>query len=165
MKATYSVQLQFYQSIYEEKLQRFHLPPEQLPFTAHPSLMLESNEKKRPIVITYNSEPVGFFVLHRSERVSEYSQNSRAMLLTAFSINHTEQGKGFALRAMNQLSEFSRKMYPFCNEIVLAVNKRNIPAQRLYEKAGFLDTGRRKTGKIGEQLIMSLILQHEEEDR
>ena len=42
------------------------------------------------------------------------------------------------------------------NEVVLAVNEKNIPAQNLYEKVGFQDKGFRRMGPIGQQIIMHL---------
>ena len=48
--------------------------------------------------------------------------------------------------------------FPTCNEVVLAVNHKNVPAQRLYERVGFQDTGRRRMGPIGEQWVMNITL-------
>ncbi|MFU1847767.1 GNAT family N-acetyltransferase, partial [Enterococcus faecium] len=45
---------------------------------------------------------------------------------------------------------------PIKNEVVLAVNEKNIPAQNLYEKVGFQDKGLRRMGRIGQQIIMHL---------
>ena len=70
-------------------------PEEQEQFTALPIHSLEMTHERHPIVILINNEPVGFFVLHSSDRVKEYSDNPKAMLLTSFSINHSHQGKGF----------------------------------------------------------------------
>lgn len=93
---------------------------------------------------------------HSTDRVKEYSDNPQAMLLTALSINQAKQGKGYAKQAMLLLKEFVTTEFPYCNEIVLAVNHKNIAAQQLYGKTGFHATGKRKIGPIGEQLIMSL---------
>ncbi|MCM3596006.1 GNAT family N-acetyltransferase [Metabacillus idriensis] len=149
-------ELQLYKPEYFNLVNEFHLPAEQLQFTAQPSEMLEVTEERHPVVILSENEPVGFFVLHSSDRVQEYTENPVAMLLTAFSINHVHQGKGYAVQGLNELKVFVNQSFPACNEVVLAVNKRNIPAQKLYQKAGFTDTGRRKNGRIGEQLILSL---------
>lgn len=54
------------------------------------------------------------------------------------------------------LRDFVKSEFPSCDEIVLAVNHKNFPAQKLYAKVGFKDTGRRKIGPIGEQFILSL---------
>jgi RimJ/RimL family protein N-acetyltransferase len=153
---TLEVELQFYTPEYIEFLKEFKLPEEQERFTALPIGMLEITHERYPIVILSEEIPVGFFVLHSSSRVIEYTDNLHALLLTAFSINHTQQGKGYAKKAMKLLKGFVNDEFPGCNEIVLAVNKRNIPAQKLYEKVGFKDTSRRKIGEIGEQLILSL---------
>ncbi|MGC4379357.1 GNAT family N-acetyltransferase [Fictibacillus sp. Mic-4] len=150
------VELQFYKPDYFESLKAFKLPEEQEQFTAMPTSTLEKAEGKHPVVIVNENKPVGFFVLHSSSRVREYTYNPQAMLLTAFSINHAEQGKGYAKKGLELLRSFISEQFPGCNEVVLAVNKRNIPAQKLYEKVGYQDTGRRKMGRIGEQLILSL---------
>ncbi|MBS4174706.1 GNAT family N-acetyltransferase [Bacillus sp. FJAT-49736] len=158
MDTVLEVTLEFYRPKYLNELSNFYLPADQEQFTALPVEMLETTDVRHPIVIVNQNEPVGFFVLHSSERVAEYTDNPNAMLLTAFSINHAHQGKGFAQKGMNQLNEFVPQEFPQCNEIVLAVNQKNIPAQKLYEKVGFADTGQRKMGRIGEQLILSLKL-------
>ncbi|RFU66162.1 GNAT family N-acetyltransferase [Bacillus sp. V59.32b] len=156
MKTLNEVELQFYKSEYFELLKAFELPEEQEQFTALPTEMLEITHERHPIVILSENEPVGFFVLHSSARVKEYTANPNAMLLTALSINHVQQGKGYAKKGMELLKGLVNQEFPECNEIVLAVNKRNIPAQKLYEKVGYKDSGRRKIGEIGEQLILSL---------
>ncbi|MBO8173308.1 MAG: GNAT family N-acetyltransferase [Bacillaceae bacterium] len=154
------VELKRYEKKYFKILKNFTLPAEQEQFTALPIELLRENlEEKHDqhgIVILSDHEPVGFFVLHSSDRVKEYTDNPNAMLLAALSINYSQQGKGFAQKGMKQLKSFIKKEFPACNEVVLAVNHKNIPAQQLYKKVGFKDTGRRKIGKIGEQLILSL---------
>jgi RimJ/RimL family protein N-acetyltransferase len=149
------IELQILKTEYLQSLNRFSLPSEQEQFTAMPKDMLEVTHERHPIVILSNSEPVGFFVLHSSERVKEYTDNLNALLLTAFSINYKHQGKGYAKKGLQQIDQLVKRLYPKCNEIVLAVNHKNISAQKVYEKAGYQDTGRRKIGRLGEQFIMS----------
>ena len=151
-----TVELVHFSKKYETQLHSFELPEEQEQFTALPKKITEVADGQYRIVILSENEPVGFFLLHATDRVKDYSDNPRAMLLTAFSINHAHQGKGYAKQGMSLLREFVQKEFPDCNEIVLAVNHKNIPAQKLYMKVGFKDTGRRKIGKIGEQYIMAL---------
>ncbi len=57
---------------------------------------------------------------------------------------------------MALLQEFVKRYFPIKNEVVLAVNEKNIPAQNLYEKVGFQNKGFRKMGPIGQQIIMHL---------
>ncbi|GIN62305.1 N-acetyltransferase [Robertmurraya siralis] len=137
-------------------LNAFELPEEQAQFTSLPNCYHEVTDGQYRIVILKVQKPVGFFLLHSTNRVKEYSENPHAMLLTALSINFVDQGKGYGKGAMSLLKEFVSKEFPSCNEIVLAVNHKNIAAQQMYRKVGFQDTGKRKTGPIGKQFIMSL---------
>ncbi|MCR8845018.1 GNAT family N-acetyltransferase [Paenibacillus sp. SC116] len=153
------VKLIFYRPEHLASLQQFQLPKEQEKFTALPIEMLEvATEGQYRIVIEHGSNAVGFFLLHAMERVKEYSKNPHAMLLTALSIDYAQQGRGFAKQGMKKLDQFVEENFPSCNEIVLAVNYRNVAAQQLYEKVGFIDTGRRKEGPRGEQWIMSYLI-------
>ncbi|MGN8647329.1 GNAT family N-acetyltransferase [Gracilibacillus sp. HCP3S3_G5_1] len=136
----------------------FELPKEQAQFTSLPNNYRNVTEGQYRIVILHDAEPVGFFLLHATERVKDNADNPNAMLLTSLSINQARQGKGYAKKAMLLLRKFVTTEFPNCNEIVLAVNHKNIAARQLYIKAGFQDTGKRKNGPIGEQFIMSLIL-------
>ncbi|MCZ0875237.1 GNAT family N-acetyltransferase [Peribacillus frigoritolerans] len=150
------VELKHFSNEYFDVLNSFELPEEQVQFTALPNKILEATEGQHRIVILSENEPVGFFLLHSTERVKEYSDNPKAMLLTALSVNHAKQGKGYAKQGMLLLSDFVKSEFPNCDEIVLVVNHKNLPAQQLYLKVGFQDTGKRKIGPIGEQFIMNL---------
>nr|WP_272495798.1 GNAT family N-acetyltransferase [Bacillus pinisoli] len=136
----------------------FELPKEQAQFTSLPKDYIEVTEGQYRIVILDHDEPVGFFLLHSTDRVKDYVNNPTAMLLTSFSINQSKQGKGYAKQGMLLLPKFVSTEFPDCNELVLAVNYKNIAAQNLYLQVGFSDTGRRKLGPIGEQYIMSLMI-------
>ncbi|WP_067726427.1 GNAT family N-acetyltransferase [Oceanobacillus damuensis] len=153
-----SIELKHFSNEHMDLLSSFQLPEEQGKFTSLPINFIEVTEGQHRIVILNDNEPVGFFLLHSTDRVKEYSDNQNAMLLTSLSINHAKQGKGYAKQAMDILKKFVSDDFPNCNEIVLAVNHKNIAAQKLYEKVGFQDTGRRKTGPVGEQFIMNLML-------
>lgn len=160
MEKVECIELKHFSNEYLDVLNSFELPEEQVQFTALPNKILEAREGQHRIVILSENEPVGFFLLHSTERVKEYSDNPKAMLLTALSVNHKKQGKGFAKQGMFLLSDFVKSEFPNCDEVVLVVNHKNISAQRLYLKVGFEDTGKRKIGPIGEQFIMNLCIQN-----
>lgn len=148
-----------YKEEYYNQLNEFNLPEDQARFTGIPTEIINiTHHKQYPIVILDNDEPAGIFLLHSTERVKDYSDNPNAMLLTALSVHHTKQGQGIAKRGMDQLKNYVTRKFPHCNEIVLAVNHKNLPAQKLYEKVGFKDTGKRKKGRIGEQYILNSML-------
>jgi len=154
MEKLKKVELKHFSSEYMQGLNAFVLTEEQKQFSALPSNFEEINEGQHRIVILSENTPVGFFLLNANERVKKYSTNRNAMLLSALSINHTEQGKGFAKQGMTLLVEFVKAEFPNCDEIVLVVDKDNIPAQKLYVKVGFEDTNERLIGRIGEEIIM-----------
>ncbi|RDW17218.1 GNAT family N-acetyltransferase [Oceanobacillus chungangensis] len=158
MEKTDFIELKHFSIEHKELLSNFQLPEEQVQFTSLPINYKKVIEGQHRIVILHDTEPVGFFLLHATERVREYSDNQKAMLLTSLSINYSKQGKGYAKLAMNRLKKFVSDEFPDCNEIVLAVNHKNIAAQKLYYKVGFQDTSKRKIGPIGEQLIMNVLL-------
>ena len=76
-------------------LNTFELPEEQVQYTRLPRDVSDLQEWQYPIVILAGEEPVGFFLLHRTERVKEFTGNPDAILLTAFSIDYRQQGKGY----------------------------------------------------------------------
>lgn len=113
-------------------------------------------QKNVIVILDYNGVPVGLFALQTGDRVQEFTENENALLLTSFSINHNRQRKGYAKKSLALLQEFVQRYFPIKNEVVLAVNEKNIPAQNLYEKVGFQDKGLRRMGPIGQQIIMHL---------
>jgi RimJ/RimL family protein N-acetyltransferase len=155
------MELQLYSEKFKEDLCEFSLGEEQHQFTALPEEALQIEDKKRfPVVITANEKAVGFFVLHQGEAIRDYTSNPNALLLRAFSINQIHQGKGYAKEAMNLLSNFISHNFPDTDEVVLAVNERNIAAKSLYLKSGFEDHGNKLMGKKGWQSILTYPLNH-----
>ncbi|KFM98680.1 GNAT family N-acetyltransferase [Bacillus clarus] len=157
------IQLVPYKEQHKEIIEAFTLPSEQVQFTSKPSELLEraKNDRTRNVVVILDEKaiPVGVFALQTGERIEEFTKNVDALLLVSFSVNYDKQGKGYAKNALALLEEFVTSYFPAKSEVVLAVNERNIPAQKLYEKAGFQDRGHRRMGPIGRQLILHLPIQ------
>ncbi|PEA54065.1 GNAT family N-acetyltransferase [Bacillus pseudomycoides] len=154
-----SIQLVPYTEEHKEAFQSYSLPEEQVQFTAHPMALLDKVKQdptRNPIVILADDKPVGIFALQSGSRVQEYTNKENSLLLTSFSINFTEQGNGYAKRALQLLPNYVGLYFPNIEEIVLAVNERNIPAQKLYITVGFEDRGHRRIGPIGPQLVLYL---------
>ncbi|MBH0169046.1 GNAT family N-acetyltransferase [Fictibacillus sp. 18YEL24] len=152
-----NITLTFFNEIHRDALNAFYLPQEQEKFTAMPSDALKKCEKDRgrhPVVIEENGNTVGFFVLHIGENIGDFTANPNAMVIRALSINHPQQGKGYAKEAMLQLPLFVSKHFPEVNELILAVNFKNDPAKKLYEKVGFVDRGQIKPGPVGPQYVL-----------
>ncbi|WP_244094272.1 GNAT family N-acetyltransferase [Jeotgalibacillus salarius] len=152
--------LEHFSRIYQKDLTNFYLTKEQEQFTTLPADQLDRlTTEQFPVVILAEQKAVGFFVLEQSGRLKNYTPNESACLLASLSITKDQQGRGYAKQAMELLTEWVRKEFPACDEIVLSVNLKNDPAFRLYLSSGFEDTGRRVTGPVGEQRVMSLKLE------
>jgi RimJ/RimL family protein N-acetyltransferase len=155
------VQLVVYEEKYRDQLMNFELPEEQAQFTALPAEALNlalTDPNRTPIVIMAGAKPVGFFVLHAGPDIVPFTAEPYALLLRAFSVNHEDQGRGYARQSLLRLPAFIEKHYPEVKAVVLAVNQRNVPAQQVYLKSGFSDTGREIEGKYGPQHIFVLQL-------
>jgi RimJ/RimL family protein N-acetyltransferase len=156
------ISLFMYEKRHEERfkaqLLNFQLPAEQAEFTGLPEQTLQDvceDAGKRGVVIAQGDRAVGFFVLHTGEGIADFFQDySSAVLLRAFLMDYASQGQGFAKAAMVLLPDFVRSHYPEAQQIVLAVNERNLPAAQLYARAGFKDNGLRRSGSKGPQLIL-----------
>jgi GNAT superfamily N-acetyltransferase len=156
-----AVELHLYKPEHREALAAFYLPDEQAQFTGMPEDMIRKSQEdphRHPIVILQDSRPVGFFILYDGEEIQEYTPNPKALLLRAFSINHADQGKGYAKKGLLHLREFANENFPAAEEITLAVNYKNIPAKNLYLACGFQDKGQTRIGPKGPQHVLSLPL-------
>ncbi|MFC4321825.1 GNAT family N-acetyltransferase [Litchfieldia salsa] len=155
------IKLRYYHQEHFLQLQSFYLTPSQLKFTVLPTDVLAIAIKdpyRFPIVIELKGVPVGFFILHHGPEVKEYTNNSQAILLRAFSVNLNDQGKGYATNALTELPQFLKREFPDFNEVVLAVNKGNKTAINLYKKLGFHYQGRKRYGFMGLQYILHFSL-------
>jgi RimJ/RimL family protein N-acetyltransferase len=149
--------LAFYSPEWDSKIRNFTLDEPQKSFVFLPSAAIDWSIQDIncfPVVVLIDDEPVGFFVLHHSEEIINFTDNVNAIFLRAFSIDWKHQGIGYAGLAMNILPKFVLNHFPQVDEIVLTVNENNLPAKRLYEKSGFLYKGKNKNGRSGIELGM-----------
>ncbi len=153
-----AITLELYEEKYKQELKDYLLSEEQLNYTSMPIDTLKiclAEEDRYPIVILKDGAVTGFFVLHGWEGVKEYSENEVAILMRAYSIQHSYQGQGIGRESMEKLIPFVKERFPDKREVILAVNVKNTRAQYIYRKAGFEDTGRRVMGKKGKLIIFS----------
>lgn len=155
-----SCRLAFFNSEWESIIRDFTLYKSQMGFVFLPSKALDffQDENCFPVVILFDDEPVGFFVLHNSGEIYDFTENDNAIFLLAFSIDRNHQGKGYAKLAMNSLPKFVQHYFPQVGEIILTVNENNLAAKRLYEISGFIYKGKNKQGRSGIELGMNYLL-------
>ncbi|MFC0559775.1 GNAT family N-acetyltransferase [Halalkalibacter alkalisediminis] len=155
------VRVRPYQLVDKQLFCSYHLGKGQDAFTLHPLeaiKLCEEEPERHPFIIERERKIVGFFVLHIGNGTEVFSKNVRAAILRAFSIDVNEQGQGVAKQVMNQLPLLVHQRFPEIDEIVLAVNKKNVPARKLYESVGFVWHGKTLDGRSGLQDVLHLRL-------
>ncbi|REC74994.1 GNAT family N-acetyltransferase [Chryseobacterium elymi] len=110
--------------------------------------------KEFAVTIFEGEKPAGFFALDFGEDKLDLTDNEKSVLLRSLSINPDLQGKGIGKTAMDKVDGFVKENFPYCNEIVLAVNQKNVSAYHIYLKAGYLYNGKTRIGRNGPQYLM-----------
>lgn len=103
-------------------------------------------------VMEEKGEIVGFFQVD-STSGNQCVGNHLDLHEVLIDISH--QGKGYGREFAVLLPDFLKQKYPTWGGVCLTVNCKNTLAKRLYECAGFVETGGLKTeGRSGTQYIM-----------
>ncbi|MER8602097.1 GNAT family N-acetyltransferase [Mesorhizobium sp. M1339] len=98
---------------------------------------------------------VGFFQI---DSTSGTQSVDNCLELHEVMIGRSHQGKGYGRQFAEALPEFLRSAYPTRSGVCLTVNCKNAAAKRLYELAGFAETGNVKAeGGSGPQYIMQSV--------
>ena len=119
----------------------------------------ERHPTRRPVAILRRGETVGFFALDDADPICGYAAPGPSVALRAFFVDRRVQRQGIASAALLALPGFVRDAYPEARSIVLTVNVSNPVASVLYERSGFVDTGRLHTGAVtGPQRVLVLDL-------
>ncbi|WP_461180827.1 GNAT family N-acetyltransferase [Virgibacillus kimchii] len=150
------VSLKFYHPAYLNQLKKYYLTMENREFTGMPleSIRMCSKDGTRyPVIIDYDGQAAGYFVLHDWDGIKEYTDDVSALLLRTYSIDSRYQGMGMAKQSLKLLPGFVREHFPHITEIVLSVNRKNKAAQHVYKKCGFMDKGKIIIGRKGEQFV------------
>lgn len=153
------IELVVYDEKYRPALEDYPLSEEHLTYTVHPLELLERSVRTyTPVVIVENDQVAGFFVLDTGDDKFHYTDQSDSILLRGYSIHPAYQGRGIAKSSMALIPSYIKEHFPQVNQVVLGVNEANKAAQSLYIKAGFIDEGKRFTGRSGVQIAMCLKL-------
>ncbi|QUJ75169.1 GNAT family N-acetyltransferase [Sulfitobacter albidus] len=108
--------------------------------------------------IVEGDTPVGFFKIDRDYAQRYPFAAPDGLGLRAFLIDHAQQGRGLATRAVRALPAYLARHY-IASTLYLTVNLVNAPAIRCYLAGGFTDTGDIwPHGDAGPQHIMRMDL-------
>jgi RimJ/RimL family protein N-acetyltransferase len=118
----------------------------------------ERHRTRRAVAVLRDDAPVGFFALDHADPICGYLTEP-SVALRAFFVDAQVQQQGIASAALRALPAFVAERYPAAETVVLTVNVSNPVATRLYQRAGFVDTGRMHLGgTVGPQRVLVLPL-------
>ncbi len=152
-----------------DALNSYRLDDAQAQFTADIDYCINerkdlADDNKTLVVIVFDDVPVGFFVLDVGVEKFTLTDNANAVLVRSLSVNPSYQGKGIGTQAMALVPDFLRAHLPNVDEIVLSVNCKNLTAYHTYLKAGYLYTGEKIDGPMGQQRVLHMTMNDEKHD-
>jgi len=117
----------------------------------------ERHPTRHAVAILRDEEAVGLFALDPADRICGYTAPAVSVALRALFVDGRVQRQGIAAGALRALPRFLARHHRAAQSVVLTVNVVNPVAMQLYERAGFVDTGRMHLGGItGPQRVLVL---------
>jgi RimJ/RimL family protein N-acetyltransferase len=146
---------------YEEKIENYQL--KETTYTASPKeaiAKINLDVNRHPIAILNDVEElVGFFCLHVKEGPEDYGfHGAEYALIRAFSIDSRYRNLGYASRTFDEIFDFvNAQINQGISRLILAVNERNLIAQKVYRNAGFVVIKSGVLGRTGDLMIMEKV--------
>lgn len=124
---------------------QLQLEPNQHPYVPPIAQVLNRAQRKadvREMVILRERTVVGYFQLNLSPReTAHYCSGPGSCGLEAMMVDRRLQAQGIGHAALVQLPDLVELHLPAYDRIYLTVNASNRPAQKLYLRCGFVDSG------------------------
>ena len=109
------------------------------------------------LAICADDEVVGWVVLKRGGSAPDWVAPG-AVVVSGLRIGLQHQGRGLGSLALREMAHWVARRWPASSLLVLRVDDDNAAGIRAYEKAGWVETGERRSGRVGLERTMSLPL-------
>ncbi len=109
------------------------------------------------LAIRVGHEIVGWVVLKRRDSAPDWV-DADAAVVAGLRVDIRHQGRGVGSSALTALARWVALHWPQTARLMLRVDDDNAAGIRAYEKAGWIETGERRTGRVGLERTMSLPL-------
>ena len=100
---------------------------------------------------------VGWVVLKRGASAPDWVDDG-AVVVSGLRIDGRHQGRGIGSAALAELARWVERHWPESSRLVLRVDEGNGAGIRAYEKAGWVETGERRIGRVGLERTMAFAL-------
>jgi len=100
---------------------------------------------------------VGWVVLKRGASTPEWV-GADAVVVSGLRIDTRQQGRGIGSAALGEMARWIAQHWPESSVLKLRVDDGNVAGIRAYEKAGWIEVGERRDGRVGLERTMSLRL-------
>lgn len=114
-------------------------------------------EEVAGLAIRADESVVGWVVLKRDASAPDWVEPG-AVVVSGLRIALAHQGRGLGSRALGEMARWVASHWPASSLLVLRVDDGNAAGIRAYEKAGWIETGERRAGRVGLERTMSLRL-------
>ena len=109
------------------------------------------------LAVRVGSDIVGWVVLKRGASAPDWVE-AGAVVVSGLRIDGRHQGRGIGSIALGEMALWIARYWPESSWLVLRVDDGNVAGIRAYEKAGWLERGERRMGRVGLERTMSLRL-------
>jgi len=109
------------------------------------------------LAIRLGGEVVGWVVLKRGASAPEWVA-AGAAVVSGLRIDVRHQGRGIGAAALDAMAHWVARHWTQTSMMVLRVDDDNAAGIRAYEKAGWVETGERRIGRVGLERTMTLAL-------
>jgi len=114
-------------------------------------------EEVAGLAIRADDGVVGWVVLKRGASAPDWVEPG-AVVVSGLRIALQHQGRGIGSLALGELARWVALHWPESLLLVLRVDDGNAAGIRAYEKAGWIEIGERRTGRVGLERTMTLRL-------
>ena len=100
---------------------------------------------------------VGWVLLKRGGAAPDWATDG-AVVISGLRIDQRHQGRGLGAAALAEMARWVARCWPTTSLLMLRVDDGNVGGIRAYEKAGWIEIGERRVGRVGVERTMSLRL-------
>ncbi len=109
------------------------------------------------LVIRAGEQVVGWVLLKRDGAAPDWADDGAAVV-SGLRVATPHQGRGFGASALAALARWVERHWTTVPRLMLRVDDGNAAGIRAYERAGWVETGERRIGRVGVERTMALSL-------